>query len=41
MSKTKIGIVGIAGRMGLAIARTAILDKHINLVAGSEKKIAN
>ena len=38
MSKTKIGIVGIAGRMGLAIARKAILDKNINLVAGSEKK---
>ena len=41
MSKTKIGIVGIAGRMGLAIARTAILDKNVNLVGGAKKKIAN
>ncbi len=33
-----IGVVGIAGRMGMSIARTALVTPNINLQAGSEHK---
>ena len=37
--KIRIGVVGIAGKMGQAIANLAINDPEISLNAGSEKKI--
>ncbi len=39
--KIRIGVVGIAGKMGQAIANLAINDPEISLNAGSEKKDHN